>query len=150
MSTTRTAERTGITRLLNALSEAGIFCATSRPRKARSRRSSSIWCRRTRHELARVWCHLSLRDGAHLPHAGAERGLAGALDLALFRRVRRGHRLRIDEVEGVSYGAFIVPGLIMLTVMTQSVSNAAFGIYFPKFIGTIYELLSAPVSFSRS
>ncbi len=54
---------------------------------------------------------------------------------------------RIQEVEGVAYGAFIVPGLIMLTVMTQSTSNASFGIYFPKFIGTIYELLSAPVSF---
>ena len=54
---------------------------------------------------------------------------------------------RIDQVEGVSYGAFIVPGLIMLSVMTQSISNASFGIYFPKFIGTIYELLSAPVSF---
>ncbi|TDL75226.1 sugar ABC transporter permease [Palleronia sediminis] len=54
---------------------------------------------------------------------------------------------RIDEVEGVSYGAFIVPGLIMLSVVVQSVSNAAFGIYFPKFIGTIYELLSAPASF---
>jgi ABC-2 type transport system permease protein len=54
---------------------------------------------------------------------------------------------RIEEVEGVSYGAFIVPGLIMLTVMTQAISNASFGIYFPKFIGTIYELLSAPVSF---
>ena len=54
---------------------------------------------------------------------------------------------RIQEVEGVSYGAFIVPGLIMLTVLTQSVSNASFGIYFPKFIGTIYEHLSAPASF---
>ena len=54
---------------------------------------------------------------------------------------------RIEEVDGVSYGAFIVPGLIMLTVMTQSISNASFGIYFPKFIGTIYELLSAPVNF---
>lgn len=54
---------------------------------------------------------------------------------------------RIQEVEGVSYGAFIVPGLIMLAVITQSISNAAFGIYFPKFIGTIYELLSAPISF---
>ena len=54
---------------------------------------------------------------------------------------------RIDQVEGVSYGAFIVPGLIMLTVMTQGISNASFGIYFPKFIGTIYELLSAPISF---
>lgn len=54
---------------------------------------------------------------------------------------------RIDQVDGVSYGAFIVPGLIMLTVMTQAISNASFGIYFPKFIGTIYELLSAPISF---
>ncbi|MGJ8587873.1 MAG: ABC transporter permease [Yoonia sp.] len=54
---------------------------------------------------------------------------------------------RIDEVEGVSYGAFIVPGLIMLSVMTQATTNASFGIYFPKFIGTIYELLSAPISF---
>lgn len=54
---------------------------------------------------------------------------------------------RIDEVDGVSYGAFIVPGLIMLSVMTQAISNASFGIYFPKFIGTIYELLSAPINF---
>ncbi|UYV38168.1 ABC transporter permease [Rhodobacteraceae bacterium D3-12] len=54
---------------------------------------------------------------------------------------------RIEQVEGVSYGAFIVPGLIMLSVMTQSLSNASFGIYFPKFIGTIFEVLSAPVSF---
>jgi ABC-2 type transport system permease protein len=53
---------------------------------------------------------------------------------------------RITEIEGVSYGAFIVPGLIMLTVLTQSVMNASFGIYFPKFTGTIYEILSAPVS----
>lgn len=54
---------------------------------------------------------------------------------------------RISEVEGVSYGAFIVPGLIMLSVITQSIANASFGIYFPKFIGTIYELLSAPINF---
>jgi len=54
---------------------------------------------------------------------------------------------RIEEVDGVSYGAFIVPGLIMLTVITQAISNASFGIYFPKFIGTIYEILSAPISF---
>jgi ABC-2 type transport system permease protein len=53
---------------------------------------------------------------------------------------------RITEIEGVSYGAFIVPGLIMLTILTQSVMNASFGIYFPRFTGTIYELLSAPVS----
>jgi ABC-2 type transport system permease protein len=54
---------------------------------------------------------------------------------------------RIPEVGGVTYGAFIVPGLIMLSLLTQSVSNAAFGIYFPRFSGTIYELLSAPVSY---
>ena len=54
---------------------------------------------------------------------------------------------RITSVEGVSYGAFIVPGLIMLSVLTQSVSNASFGIYFPKFIGSLYEVLSAPVSY---
>ena len=54
---------------------------------------------------------------------------------------------RIQEVEGVSYGAFIVPGLIMLSVVMLAISNASFGIYFPKFLGTIYELLSAPVSF---
>jgi ABC-2 type transport system permease protein len=54
---------------------------------------------------------------------------------------------RIDQVEGVSYGAFIVPGLIMLSVMTQSISNASFGIYLPKWTGTIFELLSAPINF---
>ena len=54
---------------------------------------------------------------------------------------------RIPQVEGISYGAFIVPGLTMMTLLTQSVSNASFGIYFPRFTGTIYELLSAPVSF---
>ena len=54
---------------------------------------------------------------------------------------------RIQEVGGVSYGSFIVPGLIMLSLLTQSISNASFGIYFPRFTGTIYELLSAPVSY---
>lgn len=54
---------------------------------------------------------------------------------------------RITEIEGVSYGAFLVPGLIMLMLLTQSVSNASFGIYFPRFTGTIYEILSAPISY---
>jgi len=54
---------------------------------------------------------------------------------------------RIAQVEGVAYGAFIVPGLIMLSILTESISNASFGIYMPKWAGTIYELLSAPVSF---
>jgi ABC-2 type transport system permease protein len=53
---------------------------------------------------------------------------------------------RIEAIDGVSYGAFIVPGLIMLSLLTQSISNASFGIYFPRFTGTIYELLSAPIS----
>ena len=53
---------------------------------------------------------------------------------------------RITQIEGVSYGSFIVPGLIMLMLLTQSVTNASFGIYFPRFLGTIYEILSAPVS----
>lgn len=53
---------------------------------------------------------------------------------------------RMTDIDGVSYGSFIVPGLIMLSLLTQSISNASFGIYFPKFTGTIYELLSAPIS----
>ena len=54
---------------------------------------------------------------------------------------------RMTEIDGISYGAFIVPGLIMLSLLTQSISNASFGIFFPKFSGTIYEILSAPVSY---
>lgn len=54
---------------------------------------------------------------------------------------------RIESVGGVSYGAFIVPGLMMLSLLTQSISNASFGIFFPKFTGTVYEILSAPISF---
>jgi len=53
---------------------------------------------------------------------------------------------RIEQIQGVSYGAFIVPGLIMLALLTQSISNASFGIFFPKFTGTIYEIMSAPIS----
>ena len=53
---------------------------------------------------------------------------------------------RIQQVDDVTYGAFIVPGLIMLSLLTQSISNASFGIYFPRFVGTIYEILSAPIS----
>ena len=54
---------------------------------------------------------------------------------------------RMEQIENIEYGSFIVPGLIMLTVLMQSVSNASFAIYFPKFLGTIYEVLSAPVSY---
>jgi ABC-2 type transport system permease protein len=54
---------------------------------------------------------------------------------------------RIEQIDGISYGAFIVPGLVMLSLLTQSISNAAFGIYFPRFTGTIFEILSAPISY---
>ncbi|MGE4132406.1 MAG: ABC transporter permease, partial [Bdellovibrionales bacterium] len=54
---------------------------------------------------------------------------------------------RMASIEGVDYGSFIVPGLVMLSVLTQSISNASFGVYFPRFTGSIYELLSAPVSY---
>ncbi|MBX2878308.1 MAG: ABC transporter permease [Granulosicoccus sp.] len=54
---------------------------------------------------------------------------------------------RIESIEGVSYGSFIVPGLVMLSLLTQSISNASFGIFFPKFTGTVYEVMSAPISF---
>src|SRR6202521_4776067 len=55
---------------------------------------------------------------------------------------------RMNTVYGVNYGAFIVPGLMMLALLTESLQNASFGIFFPKFIGTIYELLSAPISYA--
>src|SRR6195256_579344 len=56
---------------------------------------------------------------------------------------------RISQIDGVSYGAFIVPGLVMLSLLTQSIMNASFGIYFPRFTGTIFEILSAPISFHQ-
>jgi ABC-2 type transport system permease protein len=56
---------------------------------------------------------------------------------------------RMQSIDGITYGSFIVPGLIMLSVLTQSISNASFGIYFPRFAGTIYEILSAPISYTE-
>jgi len=56
---------------------------------------------------------------------------------------------RMVEIDGVSYGAFIIPGLIMLSLLTESISNASFGIYFPRYTGTIYEVLSAPISYTE-
>jgi ABC-2 type transport system permease protein len=91
--------------------------------------------------------HLSVRDRAGDAHRVADAHDAGHHDVALFRRVRIGDRLAHDRGRRrLPYGAFIVPGLIMLSIFTESISNASFGIYFPKFSGTIYELLSAPVS----
>ena len=82
--------------------------------------------------------NLHVRDGAHGPHPVAEHRLTCDFDLPVLRRLRCGDRSRITEIEGVAYGAFIVPGLIMLMLLTQSVANASFGIYFPRFTGTIY------------
>ncbi|MEW6256196.1 MAG: ABC transporter permease [Pseudomonadota bacterium] len=70
--------------------------------------------------------------------------ISTALYFIVFGSAIGGHMAAID---GVDYGAFIVPGLIMLTLLTQSITNASFGIYFPRFIGTIYEVLSAPISY---
>ena len=110
--------------------------------------------------------------GGHLrrPGEAAEMNLRAALAIYTFEMARTGRTLlqsivspvistclyfvvfgaaiggRITEIDGISYGAFIVPGLIMLMLLTQSVANASFGIYFPRFTGTIYELLSAPIS----
>lgn len=70
--------------------------------------------------------------------------LSTSLYFVVFGAAIGGH---IPAIEGVGYGAFLVPGVIMLSVLTQSVSNASFGIYFPRFTGTIYELLSAPISY---
>src|SRR5574340_70307 len=133
--------------------------ATSRHRKARSRRSSST----------------SSRSGDDSPHRDPHRGVPmnfhAVRAIYRFEMARTGRTLlqsivspvisttlyfvvfgaaigsRIQSVSGVSYGSFIVPGLIMLSLLTMSVSNASFGIYFPRFTGTVYELLSAPVSY---
>ncbi len=121
---------------------------TCRPSRARSRRSSSAWCEEQRNELpGRSAPSTSSRWRALFRTLHAELALAGAsrprsISSSSARRSARAS----PRSKGSSYGAFIVPGLIMLTLLTQSVSNASFGIYFPKFIGTIYELLSAPVS----
>jgi ABC-2 type transport system permease protein len=88
------------------------------------------------HEMARFW--------RTLWESLASPVLSTVLYFVVFGAAIGG---RITAVEGVSYGAFIVPGLIMLTVLQQSIANASFGIFFPKFVGTIYEILSAPVSF---
>ena len=97
-------------------------------------------------ELARRSRDLHIRDGA-LARTLMQSVVSPVLSTSLYFVVF-GSAIgsRITSIDGVSYGAFIVPGLIMLTLLTKSISNASFGIYFPRFIGTIYEILSAPVS----
>jgi ABC-2 type transport system permease protein len=95
-------------------------------------------------ELPRHPGDLQIRNGPDLEDGDAKHHCPGDFDGPVFGAAIGS---RMQEVGGVSYGAFIVPGLIMLSLLTQSVANAAFGIYFPKFTGTIYELHSAPVSY---
>ena len=143
------AERTGIASLMRRLTDLGIAY------KDLSTHQSSLEDifvelvhkpREQRHERPRHRRHLPVRDGALEAHAVAEPDHAGDHHRALFRGVRLRARQPHDEMDGVSFGSFIVPGLTLLSVFMQSIFNASFGIYFPKFTGTIYELLSAPIS----
>ena len=97
-------------------------------------------------ELPRRCRDLPLRDGALPAHVVAEPRHAGITTSLYFVVFGAAIGARMGELEGVPYGAFIVPGLIMLAIFTESLSNASFGIYLPKFTGTIFEVLSAPVS----
>jgi ABC-2 type transport system permease protein len=94
--------------------------------------------------IAAIYTTEMMRTGRTLAQSVVSPVLSTALYFVVFGAAIGS---RISQVEGVDYGSFIVPGLIMLTVLTQSTMNASFGIYFPRFIGSIYELLSAPISF---
>ncbi len=142
------AERTGITALLNDVAAAGLLLADVSTRQSsledifvgsRFRREVMNW--------TAIWSIYQF-EMARFFRTLFQSFLSPVLSTSLYFVVfGAAIGSRIDQVDGINYGAFIVPGLIMLSVMTQSISNASFGIYFPKFIGTIYELLSAPVSF---
>lgn len=95
------------------------------------------------HAIRAIYCYEMARMWRTLGQSVVSPVLSTSLYFVVFGAAIGG---QMDEIDGVSYGAFLVPGLVMLSLLTQSVSNAAFGIYFPKFTGTIYELLSAPVS----
>ncbi len=140
------AERTGITALLSDLSKAGIrfrdlettqsslediFVDLVSDRSMNLRAIKAIY----RFEMART--------GRTIWQSIVSPVLSTSLYFVVFGAAIGS---RITQIEGVAYGAFIVPGLIMLTLLTQSTMNASFGIYFPRFVGTIYEILSAPVS----
>ena len=99
-----------------------------------------------RHAVAAIYLFEMARWRRTIMQSVISPVLSTSLYFVVFGSAIGGH---IGEIDGVSYGAFIVPGLIMLSVLTQSVSNASFGIYFPRFTGTIYELLSAPVSYAE-
>ncbi len=139
-------ERTGITALLNDLSRAGIRF----PRPAHDAEFAGGHIRRTGEQANMNWRAVQAiysfemaRTGRTVWQSIVSPVLSTSLYFVVFGAAIGS---RITEIEGVSYGAFIVPGLIMLTLLTQSTMNASFGIYFPRFIGTIYEILSAPIS----
>jgi ABC-2 type transport system permease protein len=94
--------------------------------------------------VAAIYRTEMMRTGRTLAQSIVSPVISTALYFVVFGAAIGG---RITEIEGVNYGSFIVPGLIMLTLLTQSVMNASFGIYFPRFVGSIYELLSAPISY---
>ena len=95
------------------------------------------------HAIRAIYLYEMARTRRTLLQSVVSPGLSTSLYFVVFGAAVGAH---MSQVGGVSYGAFIVPGLIMLGLLTQSISNASFGIYFPRFVGTIYELLSAPVS----
>ena len=144
------AERTGIASLMRRLRDLGIGY------KDLSTHQSSLedifvelvhQPEEPRHERPRHRRHLPVRNGALGAHLVAEPDHAGDHHRALFRGVRLGARQPHERRwTGSASAAFIVPGLTLLSVFMQSIFNASFGIYFPKFTGTIYELLSAPIS----
>jgi ABC-2 type transport system permease protein len=96
------------------------------------------------HAVRAIYMFEMARTGRTLMQSIASPVISTSLYFVVFGAAIGSH---IKEMDGVAYGSFIVPGLIMLTLLMQSVMNASFGIYFPRFIGTIYELLSAPISF---
>ena len=140
------AERTGVARLLGELSRAGLRI----PRLADDAEFARGHIRRTGERQAMnlravnaIYTFEMARTGRTIWQSIVSPVLSTSLYFVVFGAAIGS---RITEIEGVSYGAFIVPGLIMLTLLTQSTMNASFGIYFPRFTGTIYEILSAPVS----
>ena len=139
-------ERTGITALLDALHVAGI-----RFKDLHTTQSSleDIFVGLLRHAAMNIYAVRAIyiyemsRTARTLFQSVVSPVISTSLYFIVFGAAIGS---RITQIDGVSYGSFIVPGLIMLMLLTQSVTNASFGIYFPRFVGTIYELLSAPVS----
>ena len=138
---------TGITGLLQAISEAGLVLKDLNTTQSSLEEifvnlvKSQIM---NTHAVKVIYKYEMLRAWETLLQSFASPVISTALYFVVFGSAIGS---RIEQIEGVSYGTFIVPGLMMLALLTQSISNASFGIFFPKFTGTIYEVMSAPVSF---